>query len=222
MVTIMKKTLFSLCAAYALLTAPHTQAQPAAEAMPELASVLSLFSAYASESDGVRINWTLDKQSPTIRQFRIYRGYDDVGNFSVLADIDAYAAADTVDYSYRDETARAGVSYYYKLSALGQSSESVFPVVITATPPLPGQDPGQRELVPAAILPGEKITLYVRQKSRITLTVMTEPPKQLTNDVLRAGIYEFEAPANMTAGTLLKLANEHGYAAEATWPVRQP
>lgn len=195
-------------------------AQPAAEEMPELASVLSLFSAYASAGDGVRLNWTLDKQSPTIRQFRLYRGYDDVGNFAVLADVDAYPAADAVDYSYRDETARAGVSYYYKLSALGQSSESVFPVVITATPPPQGQETGPRDLLPVSILPGEKIMLYVRQKGRITLTAMTEPPKELANDVLRAGIYEFEPPPGMAAGTVLKLSNDHGYAVDIAWPVK--
>ncbi len=189
----------------------------AAGDLPELSSVLSLFSAHATTPDAVRINWTLDQQSPTISSFRIYRGYEEVGNFSVLTDVEAHTAKDVMEYTFSDTLVHPGVSYFYKLAAIGQSSESVFPVVITATPPLPGTDSAVSNLVPAAILPGEKITLYVRTPGRVKLNVVSNPTRALVDDSLRPGIYEFDPPA---PGTLsLHLEHEGGFTADTSWPV---
>jgi hypothetical protein len=191
-----------------------------AQDIPELSSVLSLFSAHATADDGVRLNWTLDKQSPTIIKFRIYRGYEEVGNFAVLTDVNANAAADSVAYSFRDATAKPGVTYYYKLAALGQKSESVFPVVITATATMPGQSGPTHELVPAAVLAGDKIVLYVRKAGQIKLDITSAPAKALVNDSLKPGIYEFDPPAGGNGNLSLHLEYGKDYRVDVMWPVR--
>jgi hypothetical protein len=189
--------------------------EPASD-LPELSTVLSLFSAHAA-TDGVRLNWTLDKQSPTIVQFRIYRGYDEVGNFAVLSDIDVRQATDSVEYSFTDNSIRPGVSYFYKIAALGQKSESVFPVVITATPPMPGAPAASSNaLAVASILPGEKIALYVRRAGHVKLEARTTPPMALVNDVLQPGIYEFDPPAKSLT---LHLEHDKGLSTDITWPI---
>jgi hypothetical protein len=211
----MRRFLQPLLFAALLSTGILCRAEPATD-VPELATILSLFSAHAA-TDGVRLNWTLDKQSPTILQFRIYRGYTEVGNFAVLSDVDVHPAKDTVDYSYTDTTIRAGVSYFYKIAAVGQKGESVFPVVITATPPQAGQSSeAHKDLSPAMLLPGEKITLYVRTAGHVRLAVLSRPVKALVDDVLQPGIYEFDPPASTFT---LRLKHELGPSMDIAWPI---
>jgi len=207
--------LATLVAAFACLYGGPCAAQPAEEP-PELTSELSIFSAYATDGKGVRLNWTLDHQSPTITKFRIYRGYEEVGNFSVLLEVPAQRAADTVAYSLRDSTSRPGVSYFYKLAAVGQRSEAVFPVVITAVPLAAGQSP-LRELPAAAILPDAKILLYVRTAGRVHLSVQSSPERVLVDETLKPGLYEFNPPSS---GPLpLRLEHETGLNTSLPWPL---
>jgi len=202
----------------ASLTGPYggpCAAQPAEEP-PELTSELSIFSAYATAGKGVRLNWTLEHQSPTITKFRIYRGYEEVGTFSTLFEVPAQREADTVAYSVRDTTSRVGVSYYYKLAAIGQRSESVFPVVITAVPLALGQSP-LRELPAAAILPGAKIMLYVRSTGRVRLSIESSPERVLVDETLKPGVYEFNPP---DSGPLpLRLEHDSGLITSLPWPL---
>ncbi len=193
-------------------------AQPSTE-VPELCSILSLFSAHANSPDGVRLNWTLDKQSPTILSFRIYRGYEELGNFAVLVEVPVHTTKDAMEYSLTDTTVRAGVSYFYKLAAVGQKSESVFPVVITATPPMPGETNAGHELAPVAIVKGDKIALYVRSGGHVKLAIAL-PAKTLVDDNLKPGIYEFDPPANAKSGLKLHLEHEKGYKTDVTWPMQ--
>jgi len=186
--------------------------------IPELSSVLSVFTARAAGANGVRLNWTLDRQSPTILGFRIYRGYEEFGNFAVLAEIPSHSAANDVDYTYPDESARFGVSYYYKLAAVGQQSESVFPVVITATPMPSGADRTREELAPAIILPGARIALYVRARGRTRLDVIPQG-RTLVDDVLKPGIYEFDPPAGAEKPLRLRISRDDGFSEEILWPV---
>jgi len=194
--------------------------QASSEDLPELSSVLSLFSAHAAAGGSVRLNWNLDRQSPTITMFRIYRGYEDIGQFAVVAEVPARAAADSVAYSFNDTTARAGVSYYYKSAAVGQKSESVFPVVITATPPLSEKTAETEELAPVSILKDSRIALYVRRPGRVKLDIISAPSKALVNDTLRPGIYEFEPPDDAPGKLKLLVQYEQGYKTEVDWPVR--
>jgi hypothetical protein len=205
----------ALLAALTGLDSGFCWAQPAEEP-PELTSELSIFSAYATAGKGVRLNWTLDHQSPTITKFRIYRGYQEVGNFSVLCEVPAQHEADTVAYSIRDTIARPQVSYYYKLAAVGQRSESVFPVVISAVPLAAGQTP-LRQLPDATILPSAKILLYVRTPGRVHLSVQSSPERVLVDETLRPGIYEFDP---LSSGPLsLWLEHESGLKTSVTWPL---
>lgn len=183
----------------------------------DLSSALSVFSAHATGGNGVRLNWNLDYQSPLITKFRIYRGYEEVGDFAVFDEIDAKRAADTVNYSLQDTTALPGVSYYYKLSALGQSAESVFPVVITAVPLRAGQAP-IRELPPAAILPGNSILLYVRQSGHVILVAQTDAEKTYVDEILKPGIYQF-APPTDGHPISLRLEHEHNLKTTVEWPI---
>ncbi|MFZ5433968.1 MAG: hypothetical protein ACOZB3_09370 [Calditrichota bacterium] len=187
--------------------------------IPELSSILSLFTAQATSQEGVRINWTLDRQSPTITKFRIYRGYEEVGNFAVLVEISSHSAANDVDYSYKDTTALRGVSYYYKLAAVGQSSESVFPVVITATPLPSGVAHDMQNMAPASILPGNRIALYVREPGRIRLDVVSPPSKALVDDELRPGIYEFDPPATGQGEVTLRIRHDTDFSEDIQWPI---
>lgn len=181
----------------------------------ELVSELSIFSAYATAGEGVRLNWTLEHQSPIITKFRIYRGYEEVGTFSTLLEVPAQRAADSVAYSVRDTASRSGVSYYYKLAAVGQQSESVFPVVITAVPLARAQSP-LRELPAAAILPDPKILLYVRTTGQVRLSVQSSPERLLVDETLRPGLYEFEPPS---AGPFpLRLEHDSGMIESVLWP----
>jgi hypothetical protein len=216
----MRSTLLSLLIGALLGASGTLLAAPTGDELPELSSVLSLFSAHASGSDGVRLNWTLDRQSPTIVKFRIYRGYEEIGNFAVLTEINATSAMDTAEYSFEDKSARPGVSYFYKLAAVGQKNESVFPVVITATPPQPGHTVEVGKLAPATVLAGDKITLYVRRAGRVKLDLMTTPPKALVNDNLRPGVYEFDPPPAGDGKVSLHLEHEEGYNTDFTWPIQ--
>jgi hypothetical protein len=211
----MRLVLASLVAALIILVGQSGTAQPADD-LPELVSELSLFSAYATAGEGVRLNWTLEHQSPTITKFRVYRGYEEVGTFSTLLEVPAQSAADTVAYSVRDTTSRPGVSYFYKLAAVGQRSESVFPVVITAVP-LPRAQRPPRELPAATILPDPKILLYVRTAGRVRLSVQSSPEHVLVNETLRPGLYEFEPPSS--GPFPLKLEHDSGRIETIQWPL---
>ena len=200
---------------FAFSSALHAQSA----AIPELSSVLSVFTARATAGNGVRLNWTLDRQSPTILYFRIYRGYEEFGNFAVLAEIPSHSAANDVDYTYPDESARPGVSYYYKLAAVGQQSESVFPVVITATPMPPGVERSREALAPAAVLPGERIALYVRERGRTRLDVVSHG-RALVDDVLLPGIYEFDPPSGAERPLRLRISREDGFSEDILWPLQ--
>ena len=145
---------------FALILLVGTSAR--AEEMPELATLLALFSANASDHGNIRLNWTLDQQSPTVVKFRIYRGYEELGNFSVLSEIPFRGESGQADYLYQDTSAIPGVTYFYKLAAQGQLNESIFPVVISAAVPVGSTLGGQNAESPALVLPGEK--LRPRQK----------------------------------------------------------
>ncbi len=192
-------------------------AQPASE-LPELSSLLALFSAHALPSGGVRINWTLEQSSPLIVSFRIYRGYEDLGNFSVLSEIPVHTSGETLDYSVTDTTAQINVSYYYKVSALGQSKESVFPVVISATPHNTDAAAENVSELPVMILPGSKVSLYVRRGGHVKLDLLGESHKSLVDDSLKPGIYEFDAPSSNRPVTL-HLRHESGYETDVSWPL---
>lgn len=194
------------------------RAQSAVE-LPELATLLSLFSAHAMPSGGgVRINWTLEQMSPIIVSFRIYRGYEDVGNFAVLSDVPVHISGETLDYSFTDTTALPDVSYYYKIAAVGQRKESVFPVVISATPHGEQEPAMNVENLPVMILPGSKVSLYVRRGGHVKLDLLSSASKPLVDDSLRPGIYEFDPPAGGQPVTL-RLRHESGYESEVSWPV---
>ena len=193
-------------------------AQIAADPL-DLTSALSVFSAHATTGSGIRLNWTLDHQSPTIQKFRLYRGYEEVGAFAVLTETSAQQTMDTAVYSFNDTTAVSGVSYYYKLAAISQNkNESVFPVVITAVLPLPDQNPTVN-LPAAAVLPNEKILLYVRKQGRVHLSVNLSPQRVLVDEVLSPGLYEFDPPSDQLRFTL-RLEHETGLRAEISWPVQ--
>jgi hypothetical protein len=188
------------------------------ETVPELSSALSLFSAQATTTDGVRLNWILDHQSPTIVRFRVYRGYDEIGNFAVLAEIAARSGADSMEYSYQDISARPLVSYYYKLAAVGQNSESVFPVVITACLPQAGS--ARDTVLPAAtILRGDAITVYVRRTGHVKLTSVSSDTRTLVDQELQPGIYELQTPAGATRPLKLRLEHSEGLTKEFRWPI---
>jgi hypothetical protein len=207
-------TFLLLSVALIVSTVPESFAQGSDETL-DLSSLLSLFSAHALPAAAVRLNWTLEKQSPTILQFRIYRGYEDVGNFEVLAEVPTHAAT---DYSFTDTTAQPGVSYYYKVAAAGQRNESVFPVVISATVQIGKDQTAQTEDLPLMILPGKRVSLYVRRAGHVQLSAVTSPPKALVDDSLRPGIYEFDLSS--TEPVTLRLHHENGYTAEVTWPIQ--
>jgi hypothetical protein len=207
-------TFLLLSVALIVSTVPDSFAQAGDETL-DLSSLLSLFSAHALPAASVRLNWTLEKQSPTILQFRIYRGYEDVGNFEVLAEVPTHAST---DYSFTDTTAQPGVSYYYKVAAAGQRNESVFPVVISATVQTVKDQTEQTMELPLMILPGKRVSLYVRRGGHVQLSAVTSPPKALVDDSLRPGIYEFDLSS--TQPVTLRLHHENGYTAEVTWPVQ--
>ncbi len=188
-----------------------------AQSVNELSAYLSLFSAHASSAHAVRVNWSLETQSPAHRFFRIYRGYEEVGNFAVLAEVNATGGDAAADYSFTDTSARTNVSYYYKISAVGQYTESIFPVVISATPTRANQPP-TAELPPAAILTGREITLYVRKPGEVKLELVDGESRLLVNEFLRPGIYEFDGNRNRHAR--LKLTHNHDFYVEASWPMR--
>jgi hypothetical protein len=211
----MKTISYFLLSAALLISAISNNPAQASDETLDLSSLLSLFSAHALPAGGVRLNWTLEKQSPTILQFRIYRGYEDVGNFDVLAEVPTHAAT---DYSFTDTTAQSGVSYYYKVAAAGQRNESVFPVVISATVQIGKDQTAQTEDLPLMILPGKRVSLYVRRAGHVQLSAVMSPPKALVDDSLRPGIYEFDLSS--TQPVTLRLHHENGYTAEVIWPIR--
>ena len=209
---------FALVLALVIAAVPCSSSRAQGADFPELSSILALFSAHALPTGGVRVNWTLEQSSPLITQFRVYRGYEDVGNFTVLSDVPVHAAGDGLEYSFADTSARAGVSYYYKLAALGQAKESVFPVVISATP-RGSDDMANIENTPLMILPGAKVSLYVRRAGHVKLDIVSGEHKPLVDDSLRPGIYEFDSPVGNNPVTL-RMRHENGYEAEVAWPVR--
>lgn len=184
---------------------------------PDLSTVLSLFSAHAGSS-GIRVNWSLDKQSPAIYGFRLYRGYASAGHFAVLTELEPHASNGSLAYVYTDTSAIPGVTYYYKLASIGQSAESVFPVVISAAVSDPRLTSETEQDIPLFLLPGDKIQLYVRKKGRVQLDQVEPEPHALVNDTLAPGIYEFTSPAG-SAPSELHLKHEDGYEADIRWPL---
>lgn len=188
-----------------------------AEDMPELATLLALFSANATEDGTIRLNWTLDQQSPAVIKFRIYRGYEELGNFSVLSEIPFHAEQGTADYLLNDTSAIAGVTYYYKLAAQGQIDESIFPVVISAGVPLGEKNAGQDSEAPAIILPGENVRLYVRKSGHVKLERTAPEQKVLIDGDLASGVYEVGAgPATQS----LKVSTGANYEFTVNWPIQ--
>lgn len=189
-----------------------------AEEMPELATLLSLFSANATENGNVRLNWTLDQQSPAVVKFRIYRGYEELGNFPVLAEIPFHAEnGAAADYLYQDTSAIPGVTYYYKLAAQGQINESIFPVVISAGIPLGDKSAGQLNNAPAVVLPGDGMRLYVRKTGHVKLERTSPDQKTLIDSELSAGVYEINSGKSEQA---LKVTVTPSYEHTLTWPIK--
>lgn len=188
-----------------------------AQDMPELATLLSLFSANAAENGNIRLNWTLDQQSPAIVKFRIYRGYEELGGFSILTEVPFHAENGQADYLYQDTSAIPGVTYYYKLAAQGQIQESIFPVVISAAVPV-GQKLGDQSAEsPAVVLPGEKLRVYLRQAGHLRVERSTPDKKLLVDSELAAGIYEFDSTNTVQTITL----NVDGaFEKTVSWPLQ--
>ncbi|MCB9366191.1 MAG: hypothetical protein H6506_03715 [Calditrichaeota bacterium] len=185
--------------------------------MPELATLLSLFSANAADDGRIRLNWTLDQQSPTIVKFRIYRGYEEFGNFSVLTEVTFHAELEHADYLYQDTSAIPGVTYYYKLAAQGQLNESIFPVVISAAVPLGVQLGEQVEQDPVLILPGAKLRLYMRKAGHLVVTRTMPEMKTLLDGDLAAGVYEIDSSASKQTLTI-KLDGQ--FEKSVAWPLQ--
>jgi hypothetical protein len=190
----------------------------ASDEIPELATALSLFSAHAGD-DGIRVNWTLDRQSPTIVKFRVYRGYADAGHFAVLAELPSHGGQNDAHYAYTDTLAIPGVTYYYKLGAAGQSSESVFPVVISAAvQPAAGSVGSAND--PVTLLPGKKLELYVREAGHVQLNLIAPAETQpIVDDELSPGIYELEPPANGSP-LRLRVTHDNGFSRDLDWPLQ--
>lgn len=188
-----------------------------AQDMPELATLLSLFSANATENGKIRLNWTLDQQSPAIVKFRIYRGYEELGGFSVLTEAPFHHENGQADYLYQDTSAIPGVTYYYKLAAQGQIQESIFPVVISAAVPVGLKIGDQNAESPAIVLPGEKLRVYLRQAAHLRVERSTPDKKLLVDSELAAGIYEFDS--TNTAQTI-KLNVDGAFEKTVTWPLQ--
>ena len=191
--------------------------QARAEDMPELATLLSLFSANAMEGGTIRVNWTLDQQSPAVVKFRVYRGYEELGNFSVLCEIPFHAENGAAEYLYNDTSAIPGVTYYYKLAAQGQLNESVFPVVISAGIPIGDSDSGQITEAPATVLPGKNVRLYVRKSGHYKLERTAPDKSLLVEGDLNAGVYEFTADSGAQT---LKLTADPAYEQTISWPIQ--
>lgn len=187
-----------------------------AEDMPELATLLALYSANATEDGNIRLNWTLDQQSPAVIKFRIYRGYEELGGFSVLSEIPFHAENGAAEYLFSDTSAIPGVTYFYKLAALGQINESIFPVVISAGVSLGDKHAGQANDAPAIILPGENVRLYVRKSGKVKLERTLPKAKTLIDGDLTAGVYEIDS--GQLAQTF-KLWVAPSYEFNLTWPI---
>jgi hypothetical protein len=213
----MKRCLPCLIGIIIALSVRPVPAQTNSEAL-DLTTVLSLFSAHAA-TEGIRINWTLDRQSPAIFSFRIYRGYASSGHFAVLTDINPRSANGVMDYAFTDTSAIPGVTYYYKLAARGQSAESVFPVVISAAVTSQKMNAANEMSAPVSLLPGDKIELYVRKPGRVQLDIIEPMQRALVNDTLAPGIYEFES-AHSDGKSLLRLRHEDGYQTDIQWPLK--
>jgi len=185
-----------------------------AEDMPELATLLSLFSANATEDGNIRLNWSLDQQSPAVVNFRIYRGYEELGGFSVLAEVPLHG--NSPEYLFQDASAIPGVTYYYKLAAQGQLNESVFPVVISAALPVGGVLGGQQKDAPVMILPGESLRLYVRESGHVKIERTSPDPKVLLDDTLAAGVFEISSKGKQT----LKVVAGPSFEQTVDWPLK--
>jgi hypothetical protein len=68
------------------------------------------------------------------------------------------------------------------------------------------------------IIPGPRVSLYVRNAGHVKLDVLSGSTKPLVDDSLRPGIYEFDPPAAGQPITL-HLRHENGYETEVAWPV---
>lgn len=188
-----------------------------AEEMPELATLLALFSANSTEDGNVRLNWTLDQQSPAVVKFRVYRGYEELGNFSILAEIPFHAENGTADYLYQDTSAIPGVTYYYKLAAQGQINESIFPVVISAGIPLGESGAGQASTAPAVVLPGDVMRVYVRAGGQVRIERTAPDAKLLIDSELPAGVFEINSGK---AEQTIKISVPPSYEYTLTWPIK--
>jgi hypothetical protein len=184
----------------------------------DLSSMLALFSAHAAGGT-VRLNWSLETQSPALVKFRIYRGYEEVGNFAVLAEVAGNGQTEAAEYAYNDTEVREGVSYFYKISSLTQNAESIFPVVISATPTKDADSVG-KALPPVALLRGDRIALYVRKPGRVRLELRTDALRVLVDEEMRPGIYEFEPPNGSAARTRLRATYNTDYFTETDWPIK--
>ena len=186
-----------------------------ADDMPELATLLSLFSANATDDGNIRLNWSLDQQSPAVVKFRIYRGYEELGAFSVLTEVPFHAGS--AEYLLNDSSAIPGVTYYYKLAAQGQLNESVFPVVISAGLPLAGVLGGQSKDSPGLVLPGKNMRLYVRKSGHIKLERTLPDAKVLIDDTLSAGVFEINSTG---PAQTFKVTIGPSFEQTVSWPLR--
>lgn len=200
---------------FALILLLSTSAR--SEEMPELATLLALFSANASDHGNIRLNWTLDQQSPTVVKFRIYRGYEELGNFSVLTEVPFHAESGQADYLFQDTSAIPGVTYYYKLASQGQLNESIFPVVISAAVPVGGTLGGQNAESPALVLPGDKLRVYLKQAGHLRVERSAPDKQVLVDTLLTAGIYEFEAT---DAAQTISVKVDDSFEKTVTWPLK--
>ncbi|NUO18488.1 hypothetical protein HUU59_03485 [bacterium] len=188
-----------------------------AEDLPELATLLSLFSANSTEDGHIRLNWSLDQQSPAVVKFRVYRGYEEIGNFSVLAEIAFHPETGAADYLYQDTSAIPGVTYYYKLAAQGQLNESIFPVVISAAVPLGEKNSGQPDSAPAVILPGQPMRLYMRSGGRVKIERTSPDSRVLIDSQLPAGVFEINSGE---IDQTIKIEVPPDYKHSLNWPIR--
>lgn len=185
--------------------------------MPDLATLLALFSANAADDGRIRLNWSLDQQSPAIVKFRIYRGYEEYGSFSVLAEIPFHAENGKADYLYQDTSAIPGVTYYYKLAAQGQLNESIFPVVISAAVPLGASLGGQFEEAPVLLLPGSTMLVYLRKGGRLLIERTAPERKLLLEGEMSAGVYEIDS-STVSQTIILKLGES--FSQTVNWPIQ--
>ena len=137
----------------------------------------------------------------------------------MLADVAPHDGQQNTNYAFTDTLAIPGVTYYYKLGAVGQASESVFPVVISAALKPDNANLGD-DKDPVTLLPGEKLELYVRARGQVQLDLLNSGESQpLVNDELAPGIYEIEPPADVIP-LKLRLTHDSGFTRDLSWPLQ--